>query len=231
MIHNVRYWQMIVSDPGGSIIISSQQTDGANYLTSGQAKICIPLLGRLQSTLGLSNIGASNTMNHKQHGFTLIELMITIAVMAILLTLALPSFNDFIAKRRLIGAGEAVYGQFQFARGVTLADAQDIYIHVTPGDSWRVGVTDKASCDSNTANDCTIDTVTRVTTAEDFPDITLTTNLGANDSGFVSPRATAQENGNVTLTHTVLGHSLKLLLSNLGRITICSDDLSEYHNC
>lgn len=170
-------------------------------------------------------------MNQKQYGFTLTELIITIAVMAILLTLALPSFNDFNAKRRLIGAGEAVYGQLQFARGITLADAQDIYLHVTTGASWRVGVTDKASCESNVANDCTIDTVTRVTAAGDFPGVTLTTNLGANDSGFASPRATALENGNITLTHTALGRSIKVMLSNLGRVKICSDDLSEYPNC
>ena len=35
------------------------------------------------------------------HGFTLIELMVTIAVMAIIATIAAPSFGDMIARQKL----------------------------------------------------------------------------------------------------------------------------------
>ena len=45
--------------------------------------------------------GGSMQRTKKNHGFTLIELMVTIAVMAIIAMLAAPSFADLIAKQRL----------------------------------------------------------------------------------------------------------------------------------
>ena len=48
--------------------------------------------------------GGGMQRTKKNHGFTLIELMVTIAVMAIIATMAAPSFGDLIAKRQLDAA-------------------------------------------------------------------------------------------------------------------------------
>lgn len=45
--------------------------------------------------------GGSMQRTKKNHGFTLIELMVTIAVMAIIATMAAPSFSENIAKQSL----------------------------------------------------------------------------------------------------------------------------------
>ncbi|MGC3819030.1 MULTISPECIES: GspH/FimT family pseudopilin [unclassified Acinetobacter] len=43
-------------------------------------------------------------MQRKEQGFTLIELMITIAVLAIIATMAIPSFGDLVAKQKINAA-------------------------------------------------------------------------------------------------------------------------------
>jgi type IV fimbrial biogenesis protein FimT len=55
-------------------------------------------------------------MMQRPRGFTLIELMMVIAVVAILVTLAAPSFYDFIAVQRLKSITAQVVTDLQFAR-------------------------------------------------------------------------------------------------------------------
>ncbi len=56
----------------------------------------------------------------RQHGFTLIELMTTISVLAVLTLVALPAFREFVANQRIRNAS------FQLAAALTLARSQAI---------------------------------------------------------------------------------------------------------
>jgi len=49
-------------------------------------------------------------------GFTLIELMITIAVLAVVLAIAVPSFQGMINRNRLVASGNEVVAALQLAR-------------------------------------------------------------------------------------------------------------------
>lgn len=51
-----------------------------------------------------------------QHGFTLIELMVAIAILAILLAIGVPSFQSFIASSRLTTANNDFVGAMTLAR-------------------------------------------------------------------------------------------------------------------
>ena len=54
--------------------------------------------------------------NRKQHGFTLIELMVTIAILAIMAAIALPNMSEFLNTRRVANRADQVANLFRFAR-------------------------------------------------------------------------------------------------------------------
>ena len=45
-------------------------------------------------------------MGSRQKGFTLIELMVTIAILAIMTAIAIPNFSEWVAKRRVASVAE-----------------------------------------------------------------------------------------------------------------------------
>lgn len=55
-------------------------------------------------------------MTTKQTGFTLIELMVTIAVLAILLSIAIPSFQNMVLNNRIAAQANQVITAFNYAR-------------------------------------------------------------------------------------------------------------------
>jgi type IV fimbrial biogenesis protein FimT len=59
-------------------------------------------------------------MNKRSYGFTLIEIMITFAVMALLLMLGLPSMNTWLQNQQLRTSAEGIQSGLQFARAESL---------------------------------------------------------------------------------------------------------------
>jgi type IV fimbrial biogenesis protein FimT len=73
-------------------------------------------------------------------GFTLIELMVTIAVLAILMMLAAPSFADFFQRYRLRGAADEVASLLVTARTEAMTRNRDVAVVFKGTDAaWCVG--------------------------------------------------------------------------------------------
>lgn len=58
--------------------------------------------------------------SHNQHGVTLIELLVVIVILAITLTLALPSFNDTIVRNRLASQTNEILASINLARSLAI---------------------------------------------------------------------------------------------------------------
>lgn len=103
-------------------------------------------------------------MRQRTSGFTLIELMIVIVIVAIGMTLAVPTFRSITEKRQLTSAAESVAAFMNLAQSAAVKYDRDVAVNMQRSDfnSWCVGAKlDAASCD------CTED----VTTEPDFCEI------------------------------------------------------------
>lgn len=78
-------------------------------------------------------------MQHK--GFTLIELMVTLAVLAILLAIAAPSFSSFMLSQRIKTASFDVIASLSYARSEAIKQNGSVTIAPVSGTDWASGWT------------------------------------------------------------------------------------------
>lgn len=56
-------------------------------------------------------------MSPLERGFSLIEMMVTVAIMAILVMVAAPSYTNYLSSQAIRNAGESLVSGLQVARG------------------------------------------------------------------------------------------------------------------
>lgn len=89
-------------------------------------------------------------MKRRAPGFTLIELVVTLAVLAVVLAVAAPSFARWFASQRLAGATDAVADAVRHARKQAVTTQQTVWLAATPGSQWTLRADDRANaaCDA-----------------------------------------------------------------------------------
>jgi type IV fimbrial biogenesis protein FimT len=73
-----------------------------------------------------------------QSGFTLIEIMIGIGVLAVLLMLAMPSFSIFLQNAQIRNAADATMNGLQLARAEAVRRNRAVEFAYTSGSNWTV---------------------------------------------------------------------------------------------
>lgn len=175
--------------------------------------------------------------NKRQHGVTLIELLVVIGIAAILMALAVPSFQNFLNRQRLEGTASEMVTDIQYARSEAVA--RNVRLRIS------FGTDANGSCylvHTGGAGDCTCSSHGTVqcsdTNALTFKSIGLPAargvHLQANVSSMVFDpvRGTATPAGSINFSDND-GKTIRHIVNIMGRTRTCSPHsaVSGYKAC
>ncbi|HEY2396739.1 MAG TPA: prepilin-type N-terminal cleavage/methylation domain-containing protein [Rudaea sp.] len=137
---------------------------------------------------------------HGQSGFTLIELMVSLLVAAVLVALAAPSFRDLVVKSRLRGATDAIVNLFNTARTSAVKMQRDVIVSLQGTTTWCGGaaaaavptigdpVLSATACDCVSAI-CPLDNLNAKVSSSDYSNVSVAV-ASAVDYGSVNQGVT-----------------------------------------
>jgi type IV fimbrial biogenesis protein FimT len=166
-------------------------------------------------------------------GYTLIELLVTLAVMAILITQAIPAFTDLIDSQRLRAAARHIAADLRYARGEALKRHADVPIGVSfsPGERWCYGISQQLPCDCSvqdwrSPNACLLDLShdrqLHASSGAAYRNIQLTeAAFSSGQTTLFDPLRGIARAGTVAL-QSARGKRLDIRISTLGRVRVCA---------
>ena len=184
-----------------------------------------------------------------QSGFTLVELMITVGLLAILAVIATPTFNDLVTKSRLRGATDDIVALLNNARGNAVKLERQINVSVQGTATWCAGgITESGPasvgaaatlsntpCDClNSSTSCLIDSQSALVMGANYNGVTVSSSSGDLAYGTGSGGVTFDPKAG-TLTSTLAGtyaasavtlaigkYSTQISVSPLGQTVVCT---------
>ena len=159
-----------------------------------------------------------------QRGLTLIEAVIALAVLAVLISVALPYFGQMLHRQRLKAAAETLASDLAEARFDAARRGLPVHLAYAGGPRWCYAVATAPGCDCQTARPCALKTVR----AADLPGVALLESQDARiEASGVATVATR------TVLGTKKGERLLVSLSALGRASVCAPggQMTGYPRC
>ena len=148
-------------------------------------------------------------------GLTLLELMVALAIVAVLTTLALPSFGSILARHRLKAAAEQLSMDLAELRLMSAQRGETLHLNVSPGAQWCYALAVASGCDCRVPQGCQLKTVR----AEDHPGVTL---LDGSELRVDARPAGMLPDGRPALLQGSQGAQLRVGLTPLGRPKVCA---------
>lgn len=150
---------------------------------------------------------------HDARGVTLLELIVGLAILAVLGTLALPSLHGRLARERLSGAAEALAADLVDARFEAARRGAPLHVELALGADWCWSVAAAPGCACGPTQSCQLKAVRSV----DHPGVRLVSGRSAvlDPQGFADSPLGATFDG-------AMRESLRVDLLALGRARVCA---------
>jgi type IV fimbrial biogenesis protein FimT len=151
-------------------------------------------------------------MHRQSRGLALLETMVALAIVAVLMTLALPSFGNMMSRHRLKAAAEQMSSDLAELRFLAAQRGHAMHVSLSTGPQWCYALAVAGGCDCRVPQGCQLKTVR----AGDHPGVTL---LEGQDLR-IDPQP--GHGGGGALLQGSDGARLRVALSPLGRPKVCA---------
>jgi Tfp pilus assembly protein FimT len=169
-------------------------------------------------------------------------MLMTVAILALVASMGVPAMTSMVERRQTVAAVERIYSEIQLARSTAVARSEPIFMNLSVGENWAVGVSNNSLCDP-LDNDpaCELpdvddnNAVTHRFTVADTGNVSLA--ASANQISFFPQRGTATPTNIVITSQGSRGYVVNVIVRPLGQISVCSpnDDpatrLNTYREC
>ena len=189
---------------------------------------------------------AIGSSTKSQSGVSMVEVLVVLAVVGILASIALPSYSKQFARSRLRATAEQIRSDVNLARSESLKRNVPIVMSFTVNadSSWCYGLTLLANCsctvtDVANASYCFLDrdasnaVISSTVSSTNYRDITLPSTPFGDGNITFQPVRPVLESTSVTLASAKADASMRVIASGLGRVRFCSPNasLSGYPSC
>lgn len=183
------------------------------------------------------------TMNRKATGFTLVELVVTLAVAAMLVAMAAPAFSTYIKNNRIIAATNHLVAQLQYARSEAVSKGQPVVLARTGATAkdlskgWII-YTDGSATVGGSKYTASEDTLLKSFEGYGSSNITLNSNAAGNQWIAYSSRGLLWENPGVSVVIAVCddrgvtqGRLITISPTGRSRVTDSTDATTPLTTC
>jgi type IV fimbrial biogenesis protein FimT len=189
----------------------------------------------IRKTLGTRSRGTTFHVS-RNHGFSLVEVMMSVVLLGIGMALALPSYRDMVEKRQVTNGAEQLASFINTAQGVAMKTNQVVTVSYSRAgvNDWCIGAISGATpcvctqTDPVAADYCQIATQPFVLNNSHTGDLELLHGIDGDGNYAFDPIRGLFMDLNDSLTVELRSPSedfrLNLMVNNTGRVILCSED-------